>query len=67
SNPAKFFQGKGICGNPETIHGIVTDKTPGDDPDLTDQPVSAQSFHPKIAGARLYAYSLEETLRAVGL
>jgi hypothetical protein len=23
------FDGKGICGNPEPIHGIVDDKAPG--------------------------------------
>ncbi|WP_260630144.1 MULTISPECIES: hypothetical protein [Streptomyces] len=39
----------------------------GKPPDDPDQPVSAQSFHPKIAGARLYADSPEETLRSVGL
>ncbi len=60
SDPADDFKGKAICGDPETIHGIVADKTPGD---ADDEPTSAQSFHPKIAGARLYANSLEQTLR----
>ncbi|MFI1377250.1 SGNH/GDSL hydrolase family protein [Streptomyces longwoodensis] len=66
ANPQAFFYGKAICGNPETIHGIVTDLTKSDEPKI-DWPfftigLSAQSFHPKIAGARLYADALEEAL-----
>ncbi|WP_234323421.1 SGNH/GDSL hydrolase family protein [Streptomyces sp. NRRL F-2580] len=61
SDPTGAFKGKAICGSPESIHGIVTDKTPGDEDGL---PTSAQSFHPKIAGARLYANSLESTLNS---
>lgn len=61
SDPRTVFAGKGICGDPETIHGIVADRTPGDPPG----PTSAQSFHPKISGARLYADALESTLRAI--
>ncbi|KOU19825.1 NocE [Streptomyces sp. WM6349] len=61
SDPTAAFKGQGICGSPETIHGIVTDKTPGDKDDLKP---SAQSFHPKIAGARLYANSLQSTLNS---
>ncbi|WP_327255360.1 SGNH/GDSL hydrolase family protein [Streptomyces sp. NBC_01244] len=60
SDPTKPFYGHAICGNPETIHGIVNDKTPGD---VGGVPPSAQSFHPKTAGARLYANSLQDTLR----
>ncbi|MEU1668208.1 NocE [Streptomyces sparsogenes] len=65
SNPKKYFAGKGVCGDPESIHGIVFDKTPGDDPELKKP--SNQSFHPKTGGAELYADSLEDTLRAMGL
>lgn len=66
SNPKEFFKGRGICGDFATVgmHPIVIAKTPGDNP---SEPVSAQSFHPNIAGARLYANSLESTLRAMGL
>ncbi|MBO0654807.1 NocE [Streptomyces triculaminicus] len=67
SNPKEFFKGKAICGDPESVHGIVTDKTPSDNPSTKEQPASAQSFHPKVQGARLYADSLENTLRKVGM
>ncbi len=61
-----------VCGDPEQIHGIVKALTKSDDP-VRDWPiirnygVSAQSFHPKIGGACLYANSLERTLRNMGL
>lgn len=61
SDPRSEFAGKGICGIPETIHGIVADKTPGDEPGLTP-PNSTQSFHPKIEGTTLYANTLNRTL-----
>ncbi|MFF1839867.1 NocE [Streptomyces sp. NPDC058231] len=67
SNPAGEFAGKAVCGDPESVHGVVKTLVDSDDP-LTDYPVlkdyglSAQSFHPKIAGARLYANSLERTM-----
>ena len=61
SDPRSQFAGKGICGIPETIHGIVVDKTPGDEPGLTP-PNSTQSFHPKIEGTTLYANALNRTL-----
>lgn len=59
-------------GIPEQIHGIVKTLTKSDEP-KKDWPIirnyglSAQSFHPKIGGARLYANSLERTLRDMGL
>ncbi|GAA2643172.1 SGNH/GDSL hydrolase family protein [Streptomyces lunalinharesii] len=64
SDPTANFKDKGACGDPEDIHAIVLDKSPGDDPDLTDQPVGSSTLHPKIAGARLYADALEKTLSA---
>lgn len=71
SDPEENFQGTAICGSPETIHGIVMDLTPGDDPLIDwgswELGPSAQSFHPKIEGARLYADTFEDTLRAMGL
>jgi hypothetical protein len=66
AGPRTNLAGKGLCGSPEDIHGIVVDKTPGDLP-TTQQPPSAQSFHPKIAGATLYADRLNTTLRSMGL
>ncbi|MEU5048627.1 SGNH/GDSL hydrolase family protein [Streptomyces sp. NPDC021096] len=70
SDPKEFFKNQGICGSPETIHGLVTDMTPGDKPMASWGPldfgISAQSFHPKIEGARNYANSLEATLKTMG-
>ncbi|WP_327712821.1 SGNH/GDSL hydrolase family protein [Streptomyces sp. NBC_00464] len=67
SDPKDDFAGKAICGDPESIHGIVKTLVDSDKP-LTDYPIlenfglSAQSFHPKIEGARLYADTFERTL-----
>ncbi|GAA2762665.1 hypothetical protein GCM10010103_17060 [Streptomyces paradoxus] len=72
SNPKQNFAGKAVCGNPETVHGIVKTLVDSDQPAM-DYPIisgyglSAQSFHPKIGGARLYADSLERTLAGMGL
>ncbi|MFJ3176337.1 SGNH/GDSL hydrolase family protein [Streptomyces roseus] len=67
SNPKEKFAKKAICGDPESIHAFVNDfvesDTPQIDTDLIKLGTSAQSFHPKIAGARLYADTLEQTLR----
>ncbi|MEO6088665.1 MAG: hypothetical protein ABIQ18_36700 [Umezawaea sp.] len=59
SDPTPDFDGKGVCGDPELIHGVVVTHTPGDPP---NQPVSAQSFHPKIEGAQAYSNALTRTL-----
>lgn len=58
---------KGICGSPEAIHGLVGTLTESDNPikdwpGLSSYGLSAQSFHPKIAGARLYADRLQATM-----
>ncbi|MFJ6861511.1 hypothetical protein [Streptomyces werraensis] len=72
SNPANDFAGSAICGDPEQIHAIVTKVTKSDNP-VKDFPIlrnyglSAQSFHPKIGGARLYANALERTMTGMGL
>ncbi|MEV0012968.1 NocE [Streptomyces sp. NPDC051840] len=71
SNPAQNFAGKAVCGDPEQVHGIVLDLVESDEPAI-DWPIlqlgaSAQSFHPKIGGARLYADSLERTMAGMGL
>ncbi|MET8174268.1 NocE [Streptomyces clavifer] len=71
SNPAQNFAGKAVCGDPEQVHGIVLDLVESDEPAI-DWPIlqlgaSAQSFHPKIGGARLYADSLQRTMQGMGL
>ncbi|MFE9931272.1 SGNH/GDSL hydrolase family protein [Streptomyces sp. NPDC005533] len=60
SDPRKNFDTKAICGSPETIHGIVATGREQADADLPNP--SMQSFHPKPAGARIYADTLEQTL-----
>ncbi|WP_241741006.1 SGNH/GDSL hydrolase family protein [Streptomyces sp. L2] len=72
SNPATDFAGKGVCGDPEQVHGIVKTLTTSDNP-LRDWPIlrnyglSAESFHPKIGGARLYANALERVMAGMSL
>jgi hypothetical protein len=67
SNPIEEFSGKAICGDPESIHGIVSNTTAGDKPQfLGTLPPSIQSFHPKAIGTPLYADSFNETLRRMG-
>jgi hypothetical protein len=61
SSPVDEFAGEAICGDPETIHGIVLDKTESDPGGLN--PTSAQSFHPKIPGTDHYRDALQATLR----
>ncbi|MGI5214470.1 hypothetical protein [Plantactinospora sp. CA-290183] len=60
------FAGQAICGNPETIHGIVAAKTDGEVPDEPLQP-SQQSFHPKVTGTTNYASTFNRELRNWGL
>ncbi|GAA3822896.1 hypothetical protein GCM10022403_065460 [Streptomyces coacervatus] len=72
SNPKQNFAGKAVCGDPESVHGIVktlvdSDQPALDYPILSNYGLSAQSFHPKIGGARLYADSLERTFTGMGL
>ncbi|WP_155369222.1 SGNH/GDSL hydrolase family protein [Catellatospora vulcania] len=66
-----LFDGKGVCGNPETINAVVTDLTPGEDGPLPDflpedwnaNGASQQSLHPKISGARIYADIMQNVVR----
>ncbi|MCX4981477.1 GDSL-type esterase/lipase family protein [Streptomyces sp. NBC_00572] len=67
SDPTWAFENKGVCGDPEKIHGMVktlveSDNTLKDWPLLKSYGLSAQSFHPKIAGARAYADAMEATV-----
>ncbi|MFD8691829.1 SGNH/GDSL hydrolase family protein [Streptomyces sp. NPDC059651] len=67
SDPRDEFAGKAICGDPETVHGIVlSGHAKADNRDWDWLPgnlkPSMKSFHPKIAGARLYADALQNSL-----
>lgn len=64
ANPIPDFRGSAICGDPETIHGVVVNKTAGDDPSLKKP--SQQSFHPKIDGTTLYSYAANRAIAALG-
>ncbi|WP_267133093.1 GDSL-type esterase/lipase family protein [Streptomyces alkaliterrae] len=58
-DPAREFAGRGVCGADPAIHGLlpVTFRAKADDlPGM-------HTFHPNIAGARLYADALERGLR----
>jgi hypothetical protein len=67
-DPAADFEGKGICGNPEHIRGIVEDTTYGDRPKtLGLYPPSNQSFHPNTDGTTDYASTAKRILHAMGL
>ncbi|MFI2640882.1 NocE [Streptomyces sp. NPDC018610] len=67
SDPRDEFAGKAICGDPEDVNGIVlSGHSKADNRDWDWLPgnvaPSMKSFHPKIAGATLYAHALEHTL-----
>jgi lysophospholipase L1-like esterase len=67
SDAILVFIGKGICGSPETINGIVENTTAGDRPKAWGLlPPSMQSFHPKISGTTVYAEALQHTLAQMG-
>ncbi|GGP31409.1 hypothetical protein GCM10010501_72330 [Streptomyces libani subsp. rufus] len=61
SDPRTNFDGKAACGNPETIHAIV--ETGRERADTEAPAASMKTLHPKIAGARIYADTLEQTLK----
>jgi hypothetical protein len=59
ADPRSAFAGQAICGDPETINGIVlTGHAKAD-----TKPVSMKSFHPKISGTANYAKAFEAALR----
>ncbi|WP_380168343.1 hypothetical protein [Jannaschia sp. R86511] len=72
SDPSAPFDGEAVCGDPETVHGIVApwDRTRGE-PTLPSSgdgaKPSQQSFHPKVDGQGNYATAMNETLRRMGL
>ncbi|MFD7169909.1 SGNH/GDSL hydrolase family protein [Streptomyces violascens] len=59
ADPRTEFDGKAVCGDPETVNGIVLSGHAKAD----NSPVGMASFHPKISGARLYANVLERRLQ----
>ena len=65
--PIGDFMGRGVCGDPESINGVVMNRTDGDPPVSQEFPASAQSFHPKIDGTTLYANAAVRALRSLGL
>ncbi|MDF5751735.1 GDSL-type esterase/lipase family protein [Spongiactinospora sp. TRM90649] len=62
-DPFPEFQGKAVCGNPESIHGVILARTQGESESFLP---SQQSFHPKIAGTILYAAALNRVLGPIG-
>lgn len=59
ANPIPAFGGKGVCGDPQLIHGIVSHKSKGEDDDKIR---SNQSFHPNKQGIMLYAQVVSDKL-----
>jgi len=70
-NGPSYFAGKAVCGDPETVNGVIKDLTPGESgklpqwlpEDWNQFGASNQSFHPKIAGAAIYARVMQDTVR----
>jgi hypothetical protein len=62
-SPLTDFEGKGVCGDPEHIHGIVLNHTSGD---FHGDTPSSQSFHPTIDGAFDYVDAANRALRSLG-
>jgi hypothetical protein len=58
-SPFADFEGKGVCGSPQDIHGVVTQPSASEGL-LTI--ASQQSFHPTIGGAGDYAHTATTTL-----
>jgi len=56
--------GESVCGDPETIHGIIWAHTKGEKPGALP---SKQSFHPKVSGTANYAKTYNRELRNWGL
>jgi hypothetical protein len=65
ADPRTAFDGKGVCGSPEDISGILLfdAKSPGE-PSATPQ--SQQSFHPTPDGTTVYANVFDTALRTIG-
>jgi hypothetical protein len=67
SDPRDEFEMENACttnSGQETINGVVLGKTIGEEQGAV---ISAQSFHPKVAGARNYADAFQHTLAVNGL
>ncbi|GAA3832263.1 hypothetical protein GCM10022403_076770 [Streptomyces coacervatus] len=62
ADPRAEFDGKTVCGDPEDVNGIVLTGLSKADNTGTGA-IGMASFHPKIAGSRLYANTLEKALK----
>ncbi|MFE4703584.1 hypothetical protein ACFRIC_41695 [Streptomyces sp. NPDC056738] len=60
ADPRNAFLNKAVCGNPEDVNGIVENGRSQADAE-SPNPAMA-SFHPKIAGVRLYVDVLQQYL-----
>ncbi|MER5908671.1 hypothetical protein ABT150_53420 [Streptomyces mirabilis] len=60
ADPRDVFAGQAICGDPETIHGIVL--TGRSKADSSAPNPSMKSFHPKVSGTVHYAKAFEAAL-----
>ncbi|MBO3750066.1 SGNH/GDSL hydrolase family protein [Streptosporangiaceae bacterium NEAU-GS5] len=58
ADPRPQFEGKAVCGNPESIHRGIIKRTAGEPSGSGSQ----QSFHPNMQGAALYAAALNGVL-----
>jgi hypothetical protein len=61
ADPRDAFAGRGVCGDPEDINGVVTSNRSQAD----SSPQSMKSFHPKLEGAAVYATVLQQVLQTV--
>jgi hypothetical protein len=67
ADPRSDFVNKGICGQDQQINPLVLSLTRGDNPNgIAGLPVSAQSLHPTIGGATVYAGVAVRNLRLLG-
>ncbi|MEU3837778.1 hypothetical protein [Streptomyces microflavus] len=60
ADPRAAFAGQGVCGIPETIHGIVL--TGHSQADSSLPKPSMKSFHPKVSGTAHYAKAFQQAL-----
>ncbi|MFJ3941784.1 SGNH/GDSL hydrolase family protein [Streptomyces parvus] len=60
ADPRAAFAGQGVCGIPETIHGLVV--TGYSQADNSFPKPSMKSFHPKVSGTAHYAKALQQAL-----
>ncbi|CRK58200.1 FIG00484733: hypothetical protein [Alloactinosynnema sp. L-07] len=74
ADPRQEFEGKAVCGDPESLHSFVVTRTEGESPLRDDIPepfdtirASQQTFHPNLAGTPLFATVLNRTFATMGI